>query len=372
MYDPRKWKPFRVDQIFRVLNGKGITTQEINEHQGELAAVQSAESNNGIMGYIDEEYCAKKNYTYVKEPCLTVARTGSAGFVTFQENGCCVGDSAKILKLLKEGQDKEVYLFLRTILMMNKYRYTFARKVTEANYSSEKIELPVDKDGNPDYGFMSSYIKSLDGNANDIPDYFLQEGYEKACWYMDNIDQYDFEKRFAGKVKQTKVKLNTETWKEFHLYDLFQIDAGNKFDKSKMTMGAPTINFVGRSSEKNGVTAFVDEIEGVIPYKAGYLTVALGGEYIGSCFVQDYPFYTSQNVNVLIPIVEMDVYTKLFIAHLIRYESACNYMAFARELNSHIKTDFVIKLPVTKKDMPDFSYMSKYIQSLSFSVNIAN
>ena len=343
MYDSKKWKSFRVDDIFEILNGKGITTQEIDDHQGELAAVQSAESNNGIIGYIDEEYCRENNYVFVKEPCLTVARTGSAGYVTFQENGCCVGDSAKILKLKKQGQDIEVLLFLRTVLMMNKYRYTFARKVTKDNYSSEVIELPADKNGAPDYLYMASYMKKLDGNVDDIPDYFLQEGYKKACWYMDNIDQAAFEKEYAGKVNNRVINIDTDKWQEFHLYDLFTIDSGNKFDRSKMTVGAPTVNFVGRSSENNGVTAYVDEIEGVEPYKAGYLTVALGGEYIGSCFVQNYPFYTSQNVNVLIPLKKMDIYSKLFIAHLIRYVSASNYKAFARELNAHVKTDFVVK-----------------------------
>ena len=313
MYSSKKWRHFRVDYIFEILNGKGITTQEISEHQGELAAVQSAESDNGIIGYIDEDYCIEMNYTFVKVPCLTVARSGSAGYVTFQENGCCVGDSAKILKLKKSRQSTEVFLFLRTILMMNKYRYTFARKVTSENYAAELIELPVDENGEPDYCFMSSYIKKLDGNVKDIPDYFLQEGYEKACWYMDNIDQREFENKYAGRVKEDDISLNTEMWKDFHLYELFEIDSGNKFDRSKMSMGAPSVNFVGRSSEKNGVTAFVDEIEEVKPYSAGYLTVALGGEYIGSCFVQDYPFYTSQNVNVLIPISDMDIYVKIWL-----------------------------------------------------------
>ena len=134
-----------------------------------------------------------------------------------------------------------------------------------------------------------------------------------------------------------------------------------------MSMGAPTVNFVGRSSENNGVTAFVDEIEGTEPYKEGNLTVALGGEYLGSCFIQDYPFYTSQNVNVLIPKEDIDIFTKMFIAHLVRYESANNYKAFARELNAHIKTDFVIKLPATVFGKPDYAFMSKYIKSLSFS-----
>lgn len=126
-------------------------------------------------------------------------------------------------------------------------------------------------------------------------------------------------------------------WCEYHLYDLFYIYSGNKFDKSKMTAFDPAVNFVGRSSKNNGVTAYVDYVKGVKPYPAGCMTIALGGEYLGSCFIQQHPFYTSQNVFVLSDKEHMDENVKLFIAHLIRFESKNNYMAFARELNSHIK-----------------------------------
>ena len=367
MVSNQKYKPFNVGDIFFITNGKGITRQEIKDHPGELAAIQSAATNNGIMGFIDEDYCRERNYSFTLEPCLTVARTGSSGYVTFQEQGCCVGDSAKLILIKSKKKNKNIYLYLKTILMANKYRYTFARKVTEENYLNDIIELPINEDDEIDYEYMENYIMQINGDVASIPDYFLQEGYEKACWYLDTIDQDDFEKEYAGKICDDEIVLDTDKWIEFHLYDIFEIHVGNKFDRSKMSMGAPTVNFVGRSSENNGVTAFVDEIEGTEPYKEGNLTVALGGEYLGSCFIQDYPFYTSQNVNVLIPKEDIDIFTKMFIAHLVRYESANNYKAFARELNANIKTDFVIKLPATVFGKPDYEFMSKYIKSLSFS-----
>ena len=363
------WRPFQVQDIFEVLNGKGITKQEIGEHLGDLPAIQSGEKNNGVVGYIDQEYCEQMKYTYSLEPCLTVARTGAAGYVTFQPQGCCVGDSAKILKP-REAMTTESLLFFRTLFMANKYRYTYARKVTEANYKSEIIELPVTKDGKPDYELIETYMKSLDKDMKTIPDYFLEEGYEKACWYMDHIDQIDFEKNYAGRETNEKIDLFERKWMEFYLYDLFTIDSGNKYDKSKMSSAFPTVNFVGRSSLNNGVTAYVDEIDEVKPFEAGFMTVALGGEYIGSCFVQDYPFYTSQNVAVLKPLYQMSIYSKLFIAHLVWFESANNYKAFARELNAHLKTDFVIKLPVNDKGEPDYNFMDSYIKSLSFSCKL--
>lgn len=156
------WKPFKVNNIFKLYNGKGITKEEIEYNQGDFIVVQSGEENNGCIGKIDKDYCNKMGYTYTEEPCLTVARTGSAGYVSYQPLGCVVGDSAKILTL-KDNHHKNhsVFLFLKTVLMANRYKYTYGRKVTEDKYLSEVIMLPATTDNKPDFCFMENYIKSL-------------------------------------------------------------------------------------------------------------------------------------------------------------------------------------------------------------------
>lgn len=161
-------------------------------------------------------------------------------------------------------------------------------------------------------------------------------------------------------------RLDTTKWKRFNLYDdlLFSIDSGNKFDKSKMTIANPEIDFVSRSNNNNGISCIVDKIDGVEPYKAGSMTVALGGEYLGSCFIQENKFYTSQNVNVLIPKWDMSDYVKRFISFVIFKESRTYYKAFEDELNRHMTTDFSILLPVDNAGIPDWAYMEKYMKSI--------
>jgi len=155
------WREFYVGDIMDIYNGKGITQEEIEYNPGDLVAVQSGEENNGCMGKISEKFCKEKGYTFTRKPCLTVARSGSAGYISFQANGCVVGDSAKIL-LLKdvEHANKYVYLFLKTILMANKYKYTYGRKVTEDKYKQEVLFLPANNE-KPNYSFMEEYIKKL-------------------------------------------------------------------------------------------------------------------------------------------------------------------------------------------------------------------
>ena len=104
---------------------------------------------------------------------------------------------------------------------------------------------------------------------------------------------------------------------------------------------------MSRISYNNGVDCKVDILEGVEPYPAGVMTVALGGSYLGSCFVQQEPFYTAQNVAVLTPKDKhMNRFINTFVSALVRYESKIKYYAFGRELNTHIGRDFSISLPV--------------------------
>lgn len=160
--NPENWKEFRVGDLFNIRNGKGITQEEIENNPGQMKAVQSGEIDNGVMGLISEDYCNKAGYIYSSIPCLTVARSGSAGYVSYQEKGCVVGDSAKILTLKNTTfANKYVYLFFKTVLMANKYKYTYGRKVTQDKYLKEVIKIPVTRDNQPDYLFMELYIKQL-------------------------------------------------------------------------------------------------------------------------------------------------------------------------------------------------------------------
>lgn len=173
-----EWEEFSVGRVFTLLNGKGITKEEIELNKGDLPAIQSGEDNNGVLGKISESYCKEMNYTMTYKQCLTVARTGSAGFVSYQGKGCVVGDSAKILLLDDDVANVYVYLFLQTMLTANRFKYDYGRKVTEAKYLDDILKLPVQRDNTrnpiidagkkysdkgyiPDWQFMEKYIRSL-------------------------------------------------------------------------------------------------------------------------------------------------------------------------------------------------------------------
>ena len=160
-------------------------------------------------------------------------------------------------------------------------------------------------------------------------------------------------------------RIDISKWKRFNLYDenLFEIFSGSKLDKSNMTNLNPTINFVGRSVVNNWVTDKVDILPNINPYQAWDITLALWW-YLGACFIQKEPFYTSQNVVVLKPKKEMSWESKFFISTMVFKEAQTYYKAFENELNRHIKKDFSILLPTKEDETPDFAYMENYIKEL--------
>lgn len=160
------------------------------------------------------------------------------------------------------------------------------------------------------------------------------------------------------------MNINSHLWEKFLLEDLFIVDkTGNKLDANKMTSygNGELIAFVTRSANNNGISKYVDRLDDIDPYPAGCLSVALGGS-IGSTFIQETPFYTAQNVAVLIPKEALSIEHKLFIATLIKREAETKFIPFGRELNKYIDTTFTIKLPIKSPGVPDWDFIESYIR----------
>ena len=124
---------------------------------------------------------------------------------------------------------------------------------------------------------------------------------------------------------------------------VFNVEYGNKFDMNKMEMADKEtgIAFVGRRgglTGASGVSGYVAAVTGVKPYPAGSITVALGGSRLLSSYVQQLPFYTAQNVAVLVPIdKEMPLKHRLYYAMCIKHNDF-RYTAFGREANRTLGT----------------------------------
>lgn len=332
-----KWKEFKIGDLFDIHPTKAYKLNNSNllEDNGVNPVVVNSSYNNGIGGYTNQKCTEEGNM-------ITFSDTTSADSIFYQEKPFVGYPHVQGLYPLNRNEwSKYSYLFLVTIFRekAKNLNYDYVNKFTRESAKEILLRLPVDKDNNINFQFMEDYMKDIE---------------DKTRISFDNLNNSDNKNK----------KINIEKWKEFHLYDLFEIDSGTKMDRIAMKYENPTINFVGRSGINNGVTAVVDKVDNYEPFKAGNLTLALGGAYLGSCFVQKEDFYTSQNVVVLIPKVNMSFAAKEFICSVIFKEGNTHYKAFIDELNRHIKTDFSIKLPVDDNGNPNYEFMDKYMSSI--------
>lgn len=160
------------------------------------------------------------------------------------------------------------------------------------------------------------------------------------------------------------VKIDTSSWEEFSIGELFKVVKGKRLTKAHMTPG--DIRFIGSSAMNNGCTAMVGNTENMHP--ANTITVCYNGS-VGETFYQDQPFLASDDVNVLYPKFNMTKETALFIVPLIKSAST-RYNYVDKWKREDMITD-TIRLPVDKNGEPDWSYMNKYMQSVMKNTQIS-
>lgn len=365
------WKEFKVNKILTIINGKGITKEEIEDNKGDFIVVQSGESNNGVLGKIDLEYCKSKGYSYSERPCLTVARSGSAGFVSFQIYGCVVGDSAKILLLNKDNPTTENYVFIQTVLTANRFKYAYGRKVTEEKYMNDTIKLPIrhNPDGTP-------YID---------PDCtYSEEGYVPDWQFMENYIKSLHHKPLTTTNKSTDVlTLDIENWKEFRFGHLIQkpykAKAFNKEELDEISDVNSGIRYITRTGDNNGCELIVntENIPGQFVEKGNAISI---GDTTATCFYQAEDFIAGDHMVV----VRADWLNKLrgiFIVSILQNEQY--KYSYGRAFLMDRISDTVMKLPVVYNAdgtpfidgdkryseegyVPDWKFMEEFIKSLPY------
>lgn len=361
--DVSKWGKFRIGDLFYKLeNGKA--NDGMLDDGDERIYLGAKKDDNGVM-----RHCAGNLELEQDGNCIIFICNGqgSVGYANYM-NDTFIGTS-DIVAGYCDNMNEFIGEFMATVFCLERPKYSFGRKwKTHLRDTIVKLPMKYNADGTP---FIDRNKKYSDDGY--VPDWQFMEDYIKSLNY----------KPLTTKNKRENVlQLNVANWKYFYLKNICDITMGNKMDWSAMTMENPEVNFVGRSADDNGVAGKVDLVDGVEPYKAGCVTVALGGS-LGSSYLQNEKFYTSQNVSVLEFEDDVSDAAKIFVSCLIMNESRYKYFPFGRELNTHIKTDFGFALPVQHNAdgtpyidpdctysedgyVPDWQFMEDYIKSLPY------
>jgi hypothetical protein len=146
------WQKIKLKDIFDIFTSSDKNYLESED--GNIPYISSTQFNNGISSFVQADTIENKN-------TITVARNGSVGSAFYHSyNYCASPDDVRIL-MPKFEMDKYIAIFLCTLIEKEKYRYTYGRKFGTERMRETEIKLPFQKNGSPDWQFISDYIKFL-------------------------------------------------------------------------------------------------------------------------------------------------------------------------------------------------------------------
>lgn len=148
--DSSKWKEFSFDELFTIGKAKGPKFKEAENNIGDYPYITGTAKNNGIKCFTSIKPQHKGN-------CLTIGHLGNP----FYQAKDFSGNNVTYLYSKTKNINSYVGLFLVSLMQFILKKYNYGNVVGISKMKNEKISLPVDSDGNPDWQLMEDYIKSL-------------------------------------------------------------------------------------------------------------------------------------------------------------------------------------------------------------------
>lgn len=149
-----EWREFFFTDIFKeIKRGKRLTKG--NQIDGDTPYVSSTGFNNGIDNFIGNEKGVRRYNNN-----LSLANSGTVGSCFYHNYEYVASDH--ITALTSENADEYVYKFMAAIIKRLEEKYSFNREINDKRISREKIFLPIDKNGNPHWEYMSNFMKKLE------------------------------------------------------------------------------------------------------------------------------------------------------------------------------------------------------------------
>lgn len=329
--DKVEWKTFRFTEVFQeIQRGKRLT--KANQTDGPTPYISSTSENNGVDAFIGNETGIRKF-----EDVLTLANSGSVGSTFYQQFEFVASDHVTALK--SDNADKYAYLFLSTVVKRLEEKYSFNREINDTRIKREKLILPADKEGNPNFQYMSDFVKKLEFDK-------VQEVLEYIYIYI-----------YIRMMNILEEKVCEISWRDFWIEDVCEIKSGVRLTKANQEIGLRP--FVGASDSDNGVTAFVSNTNKSLD--ANVLGVNYNGSVVEN-FYHPYEAIFSDDVKRLKWKDELygNKYTYLFLKQMILSQKI--KYAYGYKFNGERMKRQKIMLPVTETGLPDYDYMTSYMQ----------
>jgi len=305
----------KINDLFTLHQGNSLELMHLETSENSnINFVSRTAQNNGVAAQVDKV----NNMEPFPAGYITVALGGSilSSFVQLKPFYTAFHIMALEPKKKMTLQEKLYYCMC---IKANAYRYGYGR---QANKTLKDIELP-----------------------DNLPKWICNKSV----------------KPISTTIKQKRLSpLNINKWDEFRVVKLFDYARGTRITKENRING--NIPLVTAGFQNQGIDGYIET--DICELYSDKITI----DMFGNTFYHSYSFYCDDNILVLIPKHNINVYTKLFIVAVLngdKYRYSYGRQYRQKDIKKH-----VIKLPVTAKGEPDWDYMEKYIKALPYSDRI--
>ena len=150
-----EWKEFKIKDIFSIKSVKGKTIT--NYENGNIPYISTSTNNNGLNNFINtKENISNKN-------CISIDPIGGKAFFHEYDFVGRGGAGSAINLLYNEQLNKYSALFVCKIIENNAIdKASYGIQLNGNRLKNLKIILPIDRDGNPHWEYMSKFIQNLE------------------------------------------------------------------------------------------------------------------------------------------------------------------------------------------------------------------
>ncbi len=328
----KRWQPFFIGDLFRLETGKCSQANQLTKYADGIPYIGATNRNNGVMDFVEpnEKFINRGNAI-----AFVCDGEGSMGYSFYKAEDCIA--TTNIIFGYADFLNEYIGWFITTVAdkVRGKYSYNYKRRLLRLK--REKIMLPVNDAGTPDFDYMEAYVR--------VHEEKILQRYKN---YFDNAPP-----RYI-----LIIPLSEKVWRPFLLTNYFDIIKGAQKDMTLLKAG--DVPIVSAKNNNNGYKMFVDAKDQKI-FKRNFLTINNNGDGgAGIAYYQPADVLLDIHVTALLQRFKMSREILLFISRCITIQR--EKFGHGYTLNNKRLNVFRVMLPVNDAGEPDFEYMEAYMR----------
>ncbi|MCI7247482.1 MAG: restriction endonuclease subunit S [Campylobacter sp.] len=326
MINSSEWKEFKLNELFDIERGTRFIKSK--RKSGKIPLVTAGEQNQGVAEFIayDDELKIYENHLTIDMFCNC-----------FYRNYKFFCDDNILVFLPKIDISNKSLLFMTSVINKDKAKFGYEKQYRQKSFAEHKIKLPITQNSEIDFDFMENFIDKIEQKQRGI------------------LEFYKHKKQNGGGYE-----LNSKTWKEFKIGDLFEVSGSKTTSKIHLEkIGAGKYPYITTQATNNGIAGYYDF------YTEMGNCLTIDSAVLGSCFYQKDNFSASDHVEILRPKkFTLNSKLALYFTSLFNKNIVILGYSYTKKRNQIRIKNEIVKLPVNNLGEIDFDFMESFIKAI--------